>query len=198
MEPPQLPAKASAERPVQGAEGFVQQQEIRLRRQGPGQGNPLPLPPGELSGVTFRQSLQMYLVQPLLRPEPLPSARAGDPEGHVLQGGEVGEEGQVLKTQPHPSFSGRQKDPLSGVEEGPPPQSDEPAAGPTQPRQAPEGGGLPRPAGAEEDPHLPAQLQGHVQGEVPQAILKGRLKPGAHERLLPSGAPGRGCPGPRR
>ena len=197
LEPPQLPSKAAAQGPVQGAEGLVQQEELRLRRQGPGQGHPLSLSPRKLGGVAPLQALQMDPGEPFRRPAPrIPSS--GDPEGHVLQGGQVGEEGQVLEAQPHLPIPGGHEDPPIPLEEHPVPQTHEASSGAVEPRQPPEGGGLPRPAGAEEHPHLPAQLQGHVQGEGPQGVLQVGLKPRAHGEIPPSGAPGRGFPTPRR
>ena len=79
---------------VQGARGFVQEEEFGLSRQGPGQGHPLPLPPGKLPRPLVGVLQEAYPLQegqgPRLAVPPLQG------EGHVLPGGHVGEEGEVL------------------------------------------------------------------------------------------------------
>ena len=108
---------------VEGGEGLVEQEDLGLGGQGPGQGHPLGLAAGELAaGGRPACAPRPTRVQPGdgggiglgARPAPGPG-----PEGHVVAGPQVGEQAQVLEHHPHRALLGRQPDPPGRVVEHP-------------------------------------------------------------------------------
>ena len=87
---------------VQGAGGFVGQQQFRVRDQGAGNAHPLFLPARQLGRVTVPESFQPHLCQPLagqgLAACPRHSGEFQG-QGHVLHGGALGEQVEVLEHQ---------------------------------------------------------------------------------------------------
>ncbi len=89
---------------VQGGQRLVQQEEVRGRRDGPGQGHPLLLAAGKLrrklpSRLRHSHQLQQFLDPGVdLRPAAAPAAQ---PVGHVGGGGQVGKQGVGLKHDAH-------------------------------------------------------------------------------------------------
>jgi hypothetical protein len=68
---PQLAAEILPGGSVERGEGFVEQEEPRARRDGPGQRDPLPLSAGELSGAAGEQRLDSQEARHLSHPLPL-------------------------------------------------------------------------------------------------------------------------------
>ena len=56
LELPQFLPGRGAQEGIQIGEGFIQEEDARLPDHGPGQGDPLPLAPGELAGFAVQQS----------------------------------------------------------------------------------------------------------------------------------------------
>src|SRR5690606_23763309 len=85
---------------VQVAGRLIGEQDERVVRQGAGDGHPLALPAGQLAPVRFRPVRQPDLGEEAadLRPDDrLVRARDLQGEGHVLRGGPVLEESEVLE-----------------------------------------------------------------------------------------------------
>lgn len=59
----ELHPEVLAEPCVQGGEGLVQEEDLGLQDQGPGQGHPLLLPPGKLPGVALLQAQEVHELQ---------------------------------------------------------------------------------------------------------------------------------------
>ena len=89
---------------IEGAEGFIQQQNPGLDGKGAGQGYPLALATGELGGETAAIALQLNQIEKFIDAAfngvPLPAAQL-QAEGHVLAHGAVLEQGKVLEDKPH-------------------------------------------------------------------------------------------------
>ena len=80
---------------------FVEQQQPRLWRQRPGQGDPLLLAAGKGVGKGVEVGAHADLAQDLFRPMPLPVAGlANQPEAHIVQDGQMGKQGIVLEDEP--------------------------------------------------------------------------------------------------
>src|SRR5262249_27340248 len=85
---------------VQSAEGFIEQKDTRLGRQGPRQGHALPLAAGQLRRPAVLETLQAHQGQQFLDPPPHPVPRpAADAqgEGHVFKDAHVPEQRVVLE-----------------------------------------------------------------------------------------------------
>jgi len=109
VEPAEPAPKPLANLGVECSEGFVQQQHLGLDGQRPGEGDPLPLAPGELPGVA---ALERFKLD---QPEQLAhagvdfglrrAARLGadpQPKGNILEDGHVPEQGVVLEHEADP------------------------------------------------------------------------------------------------
>ncbi len=92
---------------VQVAQRFIKEKQIRFDDQGPGEGNPLLFPSGELGGISeilprqankFQASLHLLFDGRLVH---LPDLQT---KGKILLYRQMGEEGIVLKDHPHLSF----------------------------------------------------------------------------------------------
>ncbi|GAB1428889.1 hypothetical protein MASR2M17_23240 [Aminivibrio sp.] len=103
MQIPEFPPEASPQGAVEGAERFVEEQQLAGSR--PGQGPPAGAAPREAGGVA------------VLEPSKASSVRAirwlffgptflGEGEGHILRRSHGGKEGEALKEQPHPPQPG--------------------------------------------------------------------------------------------
>ena len=153
---------------VQGGEGLVQQQQGRLRRQGPGQGHPLLLPAGEGVDPPPATARQLDPLQQGLRPlQPLPPVHSPhlQGEGHILRRRHVGEQPQVLKDDHRPPPVGGQGRHV------PPSQEDLPPSEGHQPRHGFQQGALSAAGGAQQSQKGPVfHRQGHVaqDGRAPQ------------------------------
>ena len=97
---------------VQVGEGLIQQHHAGLGRQGPGQGEPLPLASGEFMGIAVLQPLQAEQgKQPA---HPIGSLSPAQAEAGIGHGVEMGKEGVVLKDHPHPPTLRRQEAGVAG------------------------------------------------------------------------------------
>ena len=88
---------------IQVAEGLIEEHDLRLRHQGPCQGDPLLLPSGKLVGQPVLQASKVDLLQGTLRPggrltffNPLNRQGVND----VLESSLMGPDGVVLKNDP--------------------------------------------------------------------------------------------------
>ena len=126
---------------VQGAEGFVQHQNLRPPHQNPGQGGALLLSARQFAGAVPGHPFQPH------GPQHLPAA--GTAGGRVLFGFQaaedillhrhMGKQGVILKQQPHPSLLGRQVDPPFTVEQHPAIQHNAAPVRPDNPRDTAQG-----------------------------------------------------------
>ena len=85
---------------VQGACGLVGQDDVGVVDQGPGDGDPLFLSPGELAGLLADLVSQAHFFQDLpgsLLPLFLAGAAEGHGDGDVIQNAEVGDEVEALE-----------------------------------------------------------------------------------------------------
>ena len=104
--------QAEAQMAVQGTEGLVQQQNVRVRHQDAGQGHALLLSAGQLMGQALGQRSQTKALHDLshhLLPTVfiLFSLGAG---ADILQHRHIGEQGIILKHQSYTPLLGRQVD----------------------------------------------------------------------------------------
>ncbi len=74
MEAAEPVAQLLADLGVEGAERLVEQQHLRLDRQGPGQGHALALAAGELGRQAVGELLEVHQLEQLVRPARLISA----------------------------------------------------------------------------------------------------------------------------
>jgi hypothetical protein len=100
VEAPQPPPELHPHLGVQCPEGLVQQQHLRLHRQGPGESHPLALPPREVGGPALRQLLHADEGEELVDHSPFALAVEG--VGEVLPHGHVRKEGVVLENEADP------------------------------------------------------------------------------------------------
>ena len=126
--------------PVEGAERFVHEHQVRLEHQCAGDGHPLLLPAGELPGLAVLETLQPHQLE---RPVHLlpPPGRIHFPhferERQVLSYREMREQGVVLEHHPDPALPGR------GIGDFLPPQADRTAGRDFEAGQHHQAGGLP-------------------------------------------------------
>ena len=87
---------------IQAGEGFVQQQDLRIRRQRPGQRHPLLLAAGQLVGegtAVFAQGDQLqHALHPLA---PLLARQVAEPEADIAAHVEMGKQGEILEHHAH-------------------------------------------------------------------------------------------------
>ena len=98
-----------AERGVQGAEGFIEQQDRWPCGQRPGDGHTLLLPAGELRRCPFPQTIHLDQFQEDLRVGPgalLGGAADGGGEGHIVQNVQVRKEQGPLEDHGHSALLG--------------------------------------------------------------------------------------------
>ena len=196
----QLTARLQTRARVEGGQRFVEQEQARLRREGPDQGDPLRLAAGQLVRLAPPVFAEPHPIEPLGGPGPgfaFRHATAAQPEGHVLEGGEVREEEVVLEDDPHRAGFGR--DVLAGcrVVEDPPVEHHPPLVGGHEPGQDAQECGLPRAIGPEEPDDPPGRhVEFHVEFEraEPDPHL-GAQAPLPHAQLKTPPATG---PGDRR
>ena len=150
---------------VQRAGGLVAQEELRILRQGPGDGHPLLLSAGELGGEVGQPVLQAHGAQHLRRVQGLPADLGR--QLHVLQGGEVGD--QVVELEDKADVVAAVGGQLPGAVGGDLllPQKDPPLAEGVHAPQDVQQRGLPRAAGPHDNAQLPFF---HGEGGVPQGL----------------------------
>ena len=92
---------------IEGRGRLVEKQDVRLHIEGAGDGHPLLLPAGKLTGIGGFPPGQPHLIQqgqsPLLS---LPARCAEDADrrlGEIAQDGKVGKQIEILKYQPEPA-----------------------------------------------------------------------------------------------
>ena len=132
--------------PVEGAEGLIEEQQARARRQRPREGHPLGLAPGQgrhgsvsvVGELDHREQLG-HPRRALRTRDPRRRQAVRDVAGDV----QVREEQGVLEHQPEPPTVRRGRDEVDAVPE------DRPRVGSEQPGDHPEQRGLARPAGAQ-------------------------------------------------
>ena len=137
LQPFQFQAQPVAGGIVQGREGFVQEQHVRCRGQGLGQGGPLPFTAGDLLRPLVRQVADAQHGEQLADPLRVPAA-----VGHVFFHVQVGEEGMFLEDIPHLPLPRLEQDPLPGAEPGLLPIADRAAIGAFQAGKGPDDRGL--------------------------------------------------------
>ena len=169
----ELELKLPAQVTVEGGEGLVQEQELRVAREDAGHRAALLLPARELPGTSRGQLAHVQGLELAARPLAalLPAARA-DRRHDVLLHAHVGEEGVALEEVSHAALLGREVDARLGVEEHAVVEHDASLVGPHYSRDALEGEGLAAARGAQEGDDLVGalELEGHVQREAPQAL----------------------------
>ncbi|SPZ06525.1 Uncharacterised protein [Pseudomonas aeruginosa] len=89
---------------VEGAEGFVEEQDLRLHRQRAGQGDTLPLATGELLGIAVGEPVELHHVEQLVDlgldrgfARPLALGLHAQAEGDVVEHRHVAEQRVVLE-----------------------------------------------------------------------------------------------------
>ena len=105
VEPAEPGPQLLADLRVEGAEGLVEQEDLRPRRQGPGQGHALPLAAGELRreslGIAGELDEVQQLVDPLADLNALEACRLHlQPERDVLADRHVPEQRVMLEDEP--------------------------------------------------------------------------------------------------
>ena len=162
---------------IQGGGGLIAQQDFGVAGQGPGDGDPLLLPAGELGGVGVRLVGQAHDVQQLPGPLlPVRLARPGDLHGEadVFQAGALHEQVELLEDHADGPPLGDELLPAHGAQVRP---VDEhlPGGGPLQQVDAPHQGGLARAAHAHNAVHLAvADGEGHVGQGVKLSLGGGK------------------------
>ncbi len=111
---PQLGLQPVPQMGVQGGERFIQQEQLGVGGQHPGQGHPLGLPAGQLGRAPGFQSLQLqeshhFPDNTVLFGAAAPAAGAA---ADVFRHRHSGEEGVMLEKHSHPALPGRQVDAL--------------------------------------------------------------------------------------
>ena len=142
---------------IQGPKGFVQEQHPGLDGQGPGQGDPLFLPPAQLRGKAVCQGLKLHQGEEA--EHPVPDLRLGGPQGpgpypeakgDVFKNAHVLEQGVVLEHETHlpvPDLF------IRGIL---PEEAHGPLVRAFKPRDDPQQGGLPGTRGPQEGGDLTA------------------------------------------
>ena len=157
-----------AQMSVQGGEGLVQQQELRIVDQDARQGDALLLPAGQLGGFSLLQPLQPHHAQHL--PQPLllhgavlfPVQTAED----VLRHRHVGKKRVVLEQIAHAALLRRQVDPRLRIEKHTPVERDAPLVRLLDAGDALERHALAAAGGAEQRGDAVFRREGHVQREA--------------------------------
>ena len=131
---------------VQRTERFIQQQNLRLHGQGPGQRDPLLLPAGQLRRVALGQMSQLdhfqqrtYALANLCRRGSLTGGQYIQAEGHVLRHGHMPEQRVMLEYEADPALADMQAGDVFAMEQ------DAPLVGCLQPGDDAQQGGLARP-----------------------------------------------------
>ncbi len=191
-ERPQLAAQLLAGGRIERGEGLVEQEEPGPRSERTGQGDALPLPPGEPGRSPVEKGLDPEESRRLDDPPaPLFPGQATQPEGDVAPRREVREEREVLEDEPHPAELRWDVDPGRGVEPDIAPEGDGTGVGPVEPGHGAEQRRLPRPGRAEEDenasgrerlvergadPGPPGERAAHVDRDLPGHPSTGRRR----------------------
>jgi hypothetical protein len=123
MEGSEPAAEVFADFGVEGAEGFIEEEDFRIDGEGARQGDALALAAGELGGQAVFQALELDEAEEFEDPvaEGLRRrARRGGPdseaEGDVFEDGEVMKEGVVLEDEPGFAFGGGSEGDVFAVE----------------------------------------------------------------------------------
>ena len=98
-----LMAEAAAQLAIQVGEGLIEQQQLRLRSQSPGQGHALLLAAGQFMRVALAQVAELDQLQQLLG-DAFAVSLLADTEADVLRHAQVGEQGVILKYHANPAF----------------------------------------------------------------------------------------------
>jgi hypothetical protein len=98
---------------VEGAEGFVEEEDLRLDRERAGEGDALALPAGELGGKPGIEPLELHELQQRMHPlhdrvalRALAARADGEAKGDVLEHRHVPEQRVVLKHETHLALAG--------------------------------------------------------------------------------------------
>ena len=106
---PHLPGELLPQFGVHAGEGLVQQQDVRPRGHGPGQGDALLLAAGELMGILVPGAGHSDQLQQFRHPGlALAPAQVAQAKGDVARHAQVGEEGEVLEDHARPPRLRRQ------------------------------------------------------------------------------------------
>ncbi len=97
---------------IEVGEGLVQQDDLGLGCQRPGQSDPLLLAPGQFVGHAPGEPAEAHQAEDLGDP-PLPIGALGQAEGHVGGHAHVGEQGVILENHSHPAPLGRRPAPVA-------------------------------------------------------------------------------------
>ena len=169
---PQHPAEQRGGADIQGGQRFVEQQQPRVRGQGPGDRHPLRLTPGQLCGLPGGELGRFDLLQPAPSGAPgLRGALAGGlgAESDVVENTQMGEQQRILGQQGHPPVPRRQPSARPAgteVEQGSSVDLGVAGVGTQHTGQNRQQGGLPGTVGSEQrDPFPGCELEGDV--EVP-------------------------------
>ena len=104
LDPADLVAQLHPDLGVEGGQRLVEQQHGGLDRERPGQRDPLLLATGELVGVAVLLGAETDQVEHVAGPRPALGARPApqlEPEGHVVEHRQVGEQAVGLEDHPH-------------------------------------------------------------------------------------------------
>jgi hypothetical protein len=138
-----LLAQRGAQAGVERGEGLVEQDDLRLGGERPGQGDPLALAPGQLVGVRPRPFGQADQLEARLD-----LASAGLAEADVGRHRQVREEGAILEDHPHAPLVRFDPGAIAGDERAA--DAHRPGVGRVEPCDDAQQRGLPRPARAEQ------------------------------------------------
>ncbi len=180
---------------VEGGQRLVEQQQVRLGGQRPGDATRWACPPERAAGRRSANSLGVDPGQPLAGPLPGLATRhtgAAWAEGDVVQHRQVREEPCLLREQSHPARVGRHPLATGAVagEQDPVVESDPSRVGPQQPGDGGEGGGLAGAVGPEERQRaagLHGRLRSTPRSGKPDARASEPLTAPRHSAVLASG-----------
>jgi len=116
-DPVELTSHLAAQVGIEGGEGFVEEKEARLPREGAGEGGALLLASGDFAGTAIGESGEAEAVEEFV--DSLAASRLfeiAESVAEILRDGEMGKEGVVLKKKTDVALLRGQADPAIGVE----------------------------------------------------------------------------------
>ena len=149
---PELPSELKAGRGVQRRQGFVEQEQLRPRRDRPGKRHPLLLAAGQFSRFRRFKPLQLEQLHHLCNSlVPLRGGQGSQSIPNIPSNGIRGEEGIVLRHVPDLSILRGHPDPRPRIQPGPRHELDSPLFRPFQSRNGSENRRFTGPGRTEQD-----------------------------------------------
>jgi hypothetical protein len=179
---PELPAEGG----IEMAEGFIKQEELRLRGKSTRQRKPLPFPAREFMGKAFLETGKLDQFEAFLdSPLPIFSRPRRQTKRHILLCVEMGKQRTILKNQADSPLLGRQVLSLPGIScDTGSIEPDTSGIGSLQPGSEPQQGRLSAAAFSEEGKDFPI---GNIQA---YPVDRGKLATLKLPRYLPEGETG--------